>query len=120
MEIGVPTLIFRIIRSRPEWVAIGSSLALAATLWMLALFTFPQDTPAAILHYSVGVGIDIIGEGRRILVLPIIASVLLGFNAILARYLKVMSIESFWVLVGTMPLIQIILLAAYIILWRLN
>lgn len=101
-------------------IVIGVSLILLIVLWILALVSFPKDTPAAILHYSVGVGIDFIGESRQIFILPAIGSVVFLFNMVLWKLIQPASAQAAWTLLGATPLIQIILLTAYMLLWNLN
>lgn len=89
-------------------------------LWIIVLATFPKNSPTAILHYTAGVGIDFIGEGWQIITLPGIGALLLLVNTVLARFIEKINQPAFWVLWGSMPLLQFILLATYGILLALN
>lgn len=102
------------------WVLVGIGIVLNAVLWILVTTTFPKDSPAAVLHYSVGVGIDFIGPGGQIYALPSIGTALLVANTALAYILAAVSRRAVWVFIGIIPFIQTILLAAYLMLWRLN
>lgn len=102
------------------WVLLAISILLNAALWILVVTTFPKDSPAAVLHYSVGVGIDFIGPGGQIYTLPSIGTALLVANAALAYILAAVSRRAVWVFIGVIPIVEVVLLAAYLMLWRLN
>lgn len=89
------------------------------TLWLFAIFMFPQHE-AAILHYSVNVGIDFIGEGQQIIVLPIIGLLILIGNNLLGSTIYKTDISSAWLAWSTAPIIQLILLGAFFLIWRAN
>lgn len=97
-----------------------ASVILNLLLWIFVLITFPKDSPTAILHYTAGVGVDFIGEGWQIITLPSIGTLLLVVNTILARLVEKTGRAAFWVLWGTTPFIQCMLLATYAILLTLN
>lgn len=97
-----------------------TSVFLNIGLWFLAWFYFPQDSPAAVLHYSVGVGIDFIGPGRQILMLPIVGSCLLVINIMLARLIRPTSAAAYWMFQGANVPTQLTLLVAFLLIWRLN
>lgn len=82
--------------------------------------TFPRDVPAAVLHYSVGVGIDFIGGGSQIVVLPAVSTVLLVLNALLALALRRINVAAVWILVGGAAVVQVLLVAAYFFILALN
>lgn len=96
------------------------SVLLNSVLWVLALTLFPTDTPAAILHYSVGAGVDFIGEGQRIVSLPIVGTVVILLNCALAYGMRDTSKRFVWLFLSIMPLIQIVLLTAFALLLRVN
>lgn len=101
-------------------ISIAVSIILVAVLWLLPLYTFPKDAPAAVLHYSVGVGIDFVGQGRQIMSLPLVATGILVINILLGLAVRRASTQAELVVWVVTPLILLILLAAYIIIWRLN
>src|SRR3989344_5193013 len=90
------------------------SAALNATLWALSLSVFPAEESAVILHYSVGVGIDFIGQGQQINLLPAFGLALMLFNGLLVRMLRRHEPLTASVIRGTTPLVQIILLVAFV------
>lgn len=98
----------------------GAALLLNIVLWAGVLLTFPKNAPAAVLHYTVGVGVDFIGESGQIMVLPIAGTVLLVLNVLFAYILRGASAAAVWMLVGTSALVQLIFLVAYIYLLTLN
>lgn len=104
----------------PEQRIFLLSAALDILLWIIVLVTFPKSSPNAILHYSAGIGIDFIGAGWQIIVLPSIGALLIAVNVVLARYIKRASESAFWILWVSIPFLQVLLLATYGILLRLN
>ncbi len=105
---------------RLENVVIGASVALNILLWVIVLATFPKDSPTAILHYTAGIGVDAIGDGWKIVTIPAIGTLLLIVNTILARLVEPIGKPAFWILWGSVPVIQCVLLATYAILLTLN
>ncbi len=101
-------------------VVAGVSVACNALLWIIVLATFPKDSPTAILHYTAGIGVDFIGEGWQIITLPGIGTLLLIVNTILARSIEKTSLLAFWILWGSIPVLECVLLATYGILLTLN
>jgi hypothetical protein len=99
-----------------------SSLSLLFNLctWLTALLLFPRDTPAAVLHYSTTSGIDFIGQGSQIIFLPLLGSILLVLNLALGFMIYRTSVEASWVLWGSLPLPQLVLLTASLVLWNVN
>lgn len=106
--------------ARPALVVVGISLGVNIILWVLTYKLFPKDTPAAILHYSSGVGIDFIGEGTQIYVLPAIGLGTLIGNAVLGRGLLRASQKAAWICWSIIPGLQVMLLVAFILLWQVN
>ncbi|MEX2054978.1 MAG: hypothetical protein WD972_02250 [Candidatus Andersenbacteria bacterium] len=96
------------------------SLILNGILWYGALELFPADDPAAVLHYSIDVGIDFIGESRQITTLPLIGLSLIIFNFIVGLALARADVRTSWVLWSICPVAQIILLVAFYLLWKVN
>ena len=101
-------------------IIIGASIALNVLLWIVVLATFPKDSPSAILHYTAGVGIDFIGEGWQIIMLPSMGILLIAVNVLLARFVERASKIAFWICISSLPLLQVLLLGTYGILLRLN
>lgn len=101
-------------------VVAGSSVALNVLLWIIVLATFPKDSPTAILHYTAGIGVDFIGDGWQIVTLPGIGTLLLIVNTILARSIEKTDKLAFWILWGSVPVLECVLLATYGILLTLN
>lgn len=99
---------------------IAASVITNAALWALALTMFPRQQAAAVLHYTIGSGIDFIGEGSQILVLPAIGLLVLVSNTALAGMLRAASVKAAWVLLAGIPIVQGMLAGAFIIIWRLN
>ncbi|MEX1112585.1 MAG: hypothetical protein WEC84_03925 [Candidatus Andersenbacteria bacterium] len=104
----------------PAALTVGGSALLNGALWVLVLTKFPQDTPAAILHYSVGSGVDFIGEGQEITTLPLIGSLILLCNTAMAYGLRNASFRALWIFIGILPILQVALLAAFVLLLRVN
>lgn len=99
-------------------LALGVGLNIV--LWLVAWFAFPRATPVAVLHYSPGVGIDFIGEGRQIMVLPLAGLAIVVGNGLLAAALRRASGRASLVLVGAGPVVQLALVAAVWLLRNLN
>lgn len=100
-------------------VCILSGIVLNIFLWSLVLFVFPQHE-AAILHYSVDVGIDFIGEGHQIRVLPTVGLCILAGNLFLGLALFKVDKVSSWLFWSMIPVAQIVLIGAYYLIWRAN
>jgi len=96
------------------------AIALNVTLWILTAQLFPQESTAAILHYSTELGIDFIGEGSHIATLPRIGATLIIVNLILGFAIASADRRASWVLWSSLPLFQLILLGAFYLLWRIN
>lgn len=109
---------------KPEmWLPVGAgvtSVILNVTLWLMALFLFPQDKLAAVLHYNTSIGIDFIGEGTQIKVIPTIGTALLLVNAVIAIYLQKISRKAASMFWGVLPIIEGLLLLAFLLILRLN
>jgi hypothetical protein len=99
---------------------LGASAIINVSLWLLARFLFPQETPAAILHYSAGTGIDFIGEGDQIVVLPLIGTIVWVGNSILGFTLMRASPTSAWLLWASTLVMECTLLLAFFLLLRIN
>ena len=106
--------------SRAERVVFFASLALNSLLWVAVLVLFPKSSPTTILHYTAGVGIDFVGEGWQIVTLPAMGTLLIIVNVVLARLVLSASSYAFWVLWLAMPMLQVLLIVTYGILFGLN
>jgi hypothetical protein len=104
---------------RPLVLTIALSIALNITLWMLVLFLFPASD-AAVLHYSIGIGIDFIGSTRQIYLLPAIGLIVLFGNTLLGITIKNTDIRSAWLLWSIIPPVHIVLLGAFVLIWWIN
>jgi hypothetical protein len=104
---------------KPPTAAFLIALMLNIALWIFAVSLFPQHE-AAVLHYSVNVGIDFIGEGQQIIILPLIGLLALIGNSILGAAIYKTDITSAWLAWGTAPVIQLILIGAFFLIWRAN
>lgn len=109
-----------VVRSQLFLAVLAASAILNGLLWFATLRLFPRDLPIAILHYSIGVGIDLIGEGNQIHVLPAVGSVLLVGNFLLGMVVNRVSRKAAWLMWGAVPFIQLVLGMAFVLLWRLN
>lgn len=99
---------------------VGVSVVLNLLLWILSITIFPQDSPVAILHYNAIVGVDFIGGGHQIYILPLIGVIILVGNIVVGLVVQKTSDRSRWLLLLTSVFVQIILLVSFAILWRLN
>lgn len=106
-------------KNKTVLVFILSAVVLNIILWLLALFVFPQQE-AAILHYSVNVGIDFIGEGHQVRVLPIVGLCILAGNLFLGLSVFKVDKVSSWLFWSMTPVAQIVLIGAYYLIWRAN
>jgi hypothetical protein len=100
--------------------AIGSSVSINILLWLLIIFFFPRDTPTAILHYNLDIGIDFMGEGRQIKALPLAGLALLLGNFTLASMIHKNYSITAWILWLITPLVQLLFLLAFIRIWLVN
>ena len=101
-------------------VVLGAGVILNAVLWGLVWLIFPKDLPAAILHYNVDIGIDFVGEGSQIIMLPLMGTMLLAVNAVLGLAVWQADKRASWLLWSVLPFWQVVLLAAFYLLWRVN
>jgi hypothetical protein len=95
------------------------SLVLNLAAWAIA-FLFPRHESAAILHYTSSVGIDFVGEGRHIIVLPAAGALILILNLIVGRLAESADRRVSWMLWITIPIIQGMLIMSLIFLIKLN
>jgi len=99
---------------------LGVSAGMNVLLWGLVSFVFPKDQPAAILHYSVDMGIDFVGQGSQIIMLPLMGTLLLVVNIVLGLAVWQADKRAAWVLWSVLPFWQVILLGVFYLLWRVN
>ncbi|MEX1997633.1 MAG: hypothetical protein WEA04_03080 [Candidatus Andersenbacteria bacterium] len=102
------------------FIVLGWSVLLNGALWAAALLAFPRHDPAVVLHYSIDVGIDFIGEGEQIIVLPLIGSLILIFNTVVGIAVLRADHRAAWVLWSIMPVLQLIMLLSFYLLWQVN
>lgn len=100
-------------------VIVGSVL-LNGCIWWLTVKFFPVESTAAILHYSIDVGVDFIGEGKQITSLPLLGAAIIIFNTILGIALLRADQRASWLLWSVMPLVQLVLLTAFYLLREVN
>lgn len=93
---------------------------LNAALWVLILTKFDRSNPAAVLHYSVDVGIDYIDEGGRVIILPIIGISMLALNSLLGWLLFKTEPRISWQLWTVTPIVQLVLLLSAVLLITVN
>lgn len=104
----------------PLIIILTISILLNAALWLQTFLMFSQDDTTAILHYSIDIGIDFIGQGKQIIVLPLVGLLLLIGNTVLGAGLKRADIRSAYILWSVIPIIQLILQGAFILIWQVN
>jgi hypothetical protein len=66
------------------------------------------------------VGIDFVGEGRHIIVLPAVGTVVLLLNLIVGRLIVKADQRTAWVLWSGVPIIEVLLIIALAFLKNLN
>lgn len=86
----------------------------------MVVATFPKHDESAILHYTAGVGIDFIGNGWQIVVLPSIGAMVLLLNGVLAYMVRTISPLASWIFWASIPMMQVLLVGTYLILLKLN
>jgi len=107
-------------RQKAFSITLGTSLALNTVLWVLVLVLFPRNDPATVLHYSIDIGIDLIGEGKQIIVLPATGLIILVGNSLLGAALQRHNPTTAWIIWGTIPILQVILLGSFVLIWQAN
>jgi len=104
---------------RPGVLAFVVSAIANAVLWYITIFIFPKQE-TTVLHYSVDLGIDFIGTGQQIYLLPIIGLAALVGNGLIGLAIRradsVSALLAWW----TAPFIQIILIGALILIYQAN
>ena len=108
------------LKQSPLGIILTVSIFLNVALWLQASLMFAHDNPTAILHYSIAVGIDFIGPGKQIIILPLAGLLLLIGNTVLGASMKRADIRSAYILWSVIPVIQLILQGAFILIWQVN
>ena len=98
----------------------GSAVALNGILWFLVWFVVPRDQAAAVLHYRAVRGIDYIGSGGQITILPVLGLLLGVINIVIGAAAYAADQRTAWVLWTVTPLFQIVLLTAFYFVWQAN
>lgn len=104
---------------RPLLLIIALSAVLNIALWLLVFFLFPASD-AAVLHYSIGIGIDFIGSARQVYLLPAIGLIVLFGNTLLGITIKNTDIRSAWLLWSIIPPVQLVLFGSFYLIWWIN
>lgn len=104
---------------RPLVYILVISAILNVVLWAMVILLFPA-TEEAVLHYSIGVGIDFIGASRQIYLLPVIGLIVLFGNTFLGLAIRRTDNRSAWLLWSVIPPVHFILLISYLLLWLVN
>lgn len=99
---------------------LAAAALLNAVLWVLILTKFDRSNPATVLHYSVDVGIDYIGEGGRVTTLPIIGLSMLVLNSLLGWLLFKTEPRISWQVWAVTPIVQLVLLLSIVLLITVN
>lgn len=107
-------------RDYRRWLLSGVGVILNLVCWLLAYFAFPRQAPLAVLHYSLGIGIDFVGAGVQIMVLPAIGLAILIGNTLLGLVLGRVSWRSEFIVWSVIPLSQVILIGALLLLREVN
>ena len=96
------------------------SLVLNGAIWIIVFAIFPRQEVAAVLHYNIDVGIDFIGEGKQIIILPIVGLLVLIGNSTIGLAVHKVQPTASWVLIGIVSIAQCILLGAFLLIYRAN
>ncbi|MDP3997856.1 MAG: hypothetical protein U1C49_01260 [Candidatus Andersenbacteria bacterium] len=96
------------------------AIILNGLLWLLSIKLFPRENPIAILHYNTDIGIDFIGGGGDITILPAIGSLLVLSNIVLGLAVRPTDKQLARILWWILPIYQIVLLIAFYFIWRIN
>lgn len=105
---------------RPWVWIIALSVLINVATWLIAIYIFPREEAAAVLHYNTSVGIDFIGESNQINAIPMIGSILLVGNLLLSSFLYRASTRAANIFWSVLPIIEATLLAALLLILRLN
>jgi len=105
---------------RPLVLCITLALILNAATWLVSLRFFPSNQETAILHYTSTVGIDFIGAGKEINALPMVGSILLISNLLLAFLLYRPSRQAAIMFCAVLVPLELILFGAILLILRAN
>lgn len=103
-----------------EAAVFGISAAVNILLWLLAWLGFPRGEASAVLHFSVDTGIDFVGTGANIMVLPALGSLFIIFNLVFGLAVRRADRRAALVLWSMLPVLELLLLLAFIFIWRAN
>jgi len=98
----------------------GVAVIINLTLWALSLLVFPRQDTGAVLHYNIDVGIDFIGDGKQIIVLPIAGLIIIVGNGLLGLVLRRVEPIAAWVVWGVVPVAQVVLIGAFFLIRQAN
>lgn len=101
-------------------ITLGISVLFNAGLWLIAWQFSSRHNEAAVLHYNIDVGVDLIGESHQITTLPIAGTILLVVNTLLGVLIYKADTRAAWTLLNVIPVVQLILIGTMILLWRIN
>jgi hypothetical protein len=101
-------------------IMLVSGVVLNIVLWVIPALFFPKSNPSTVLHYNADLGIDFIGQGIKIFVLPSIGTFLLILNFTLGFFLYRIESRVSWLLWSTVPLAQTLLLISLSLLLHIN
>ena len=104
----------------PLVICLVLALMLNAATWLVSLRFFPTNQETAILHYTSTIGIDFIGAGQEINTLPMVGSVLLISNLLMAFLLYRPSRQAAIMFCAVLVPLELILLTAILLILRVN
>ena len=103
-----------------DWLLLAGFLANLVDWILLAIFIRPVDVDI-VLHYNIYFGVDVMGNWKRVFLLPIVGLILLFINNILAVYFyRRKKVIASYILLLTTLIIQINLIVASISLVIIN
>lgn len=91
------------------FLVVGVLLELA--LWTYSAFTVDANNQTAFLHYTVGVGVDFVGQGTKVYIISAIGGVILLINAVVAYtlYERLRFVSYFFLLLADWMQVYLIL-----------
>jgi len=105
---------------KPAVLVIGASVLINGGTWLATWLLFPDRDSALVLHYTVNVGIDFVGQGQHITVLPLTGSLLLLMNIVVGLAAYAADTRVSWVMWAVLPLLQAIVAGAVFLIWQIN
>lgn len=105
---------------RPGNLILLAAFGLNLILWLLAWRASSLLPPASVLHYNTAIGIDFIGSGSELFTLPVIGSILLVGNSLIAALLRHTAPRAIWILLAGSVIVQILLLVSLALIWQSN